>query len=93
MDQATSVSSMRSASHRLSSQRSRSCTKIGLKSYWVSSSTPRTVQLFCRLQRTGMTGLLEVFARSTQWIWLMENESSDSNRELTPVGNATTTSS
>ena len=69
-----------STSHMLRSRKSRSGINGIVKDYWVSNSTQRTVQCFCRLD---LTGLLTV-ARPTRCILKMESESSATNREATP---------
>ena len=70
----------KSDSHRLSSQRSRSGMTHSRNVYSVLSYTPRTVQLFWKLDMTG----LNFVARPTRCILKMESESSATNREATP---------
>jgi len=71
-DQATTGAPFMSTNHRLRSARSKSGIGKIINSYGVSNSTARTVQLFWRLDGTG---LLLVIAKPSRCIFRMESES------------------
>ena len=80
----------KSTSHRLRFARSRSGISHAVNHYLVSNSSPRTMQLFCRLD---MTGLL-VVGRPKLCILRMESESLATDREPpSPVRPTSLTSS
>ena len=84
---ATTGPAVKSACHRPSFKRSRSGMTQMIECYMVSSSIQKTVQLFFKLELTGLLG----FLRPKQCILRMESELSATNRQ--PPVSATVTSS